>query len=589
MATRRNSQLLQDIPFVLIVAFFCRLACGKVICVDDNAAGANDGSNWENAYVYLQDALADAKSAEKPVEIRAAKGIYRPDRGSSQTRGNREATFQLINGVVLKGGYAGLAAPDPNARDVDLYETILSGDLNGDDLPVNDLHDLRAEATRAENSYNVVVGSRTDDSALLDGFTITAGNANGRSPSEFPSDEWRFVCGAGMYNDAGSGTVANCRFTENSALSGGGMDNTEGNPTVVNCTFTRNYAFGEGGGMQNGRATITLVNCTFSENMAYYWKGGGGMFNWDSTLILTNCKFIGNSANFGGGGILNEVKNTLTLVDCTFLGNAAMTGGGMNGGRATLTNCTFIANEAIQAGGLCSGNSTLSRCSFIANKARDLGGGMWSGRDSLTHCTFSGNSAGIRGGGIYIALYSELILTNCTLIGNSAQYGNALASNLWSREGQGRLSDIGLTNCIVWGSSNEIWNDDGTPIAISYSDIQGGQAGIYDPYSALVWGQGNIDADPMFASPGSWADVNDPNIVVEPNDPNAVWVDGDYHLKSQAGRWDATSESWVMDDVTSPCIDAGDPNSPVGDEPEPNGGRINMGAYGGTPEASKSP
>ena len=63
---------------------------------------------------------------------------------------------------------------------------------------------------------------------------------------------------------------------------------------------------------------------------------------------------------------------------------------------------------------------------------------------------------------------------------------------------------------------------------------------------------------------------------------------GDYHLKSQVGRWEAGSGSWVIDEVTSPCIDAGDPNSPVGDEPEPNGGRINMGAYGGTAEASKS-
>jgi len=102
-------------------------------------------------------------------------------------------------------------------------------------------------------------------------------------------------------------------------------------------------------------------------------------------------------------------------------------------------------------------------------------------------------------------------------------------------------------------------------------------------------GEGNIDIDPLFAQPGYWADVNDANIVVEPNEPNAVWIDGDYHLKSEAGRWDPVSKSWVVDDVTSPCIDTGDPNSPVGDEPEPNGGIINMGAYGGTAEASMSP
>jgi len=62
----------------------------------------------------------------------------------------------------------------------------------------------------------------------------------------------------------------------------------------------------------------------------------------------------------------------------------------------------------------------------------------------------------------------------------------------------------------------------------------------------------------------------------------------DYHLQSQVGRWDPTSNDWVVDINTSPCIDAGDPNSPVALEPYPNGGIINMGAYGGTIEASKS-
>jgi hypothetical protein len=66
------------------------------------------------------------------------------------------------------------------------------------------------------------------------------------------------------------------------------------------------------------------------------------------------------------------------------------------------------------------------------------------------------------------------------------------------------------------------------------------------------------------------------------------WIDGDYHLKSEAGRWDPISRNWVPDEVTSPCIDVGDPDSPIGAEPFPNGGRINMGAYGGTAEASKS-
>jgi hypothetical protein len=94
-------------------------------------------------------------------------------------------------------------------------------------------------------------------------------------------------------------------------------------------------------------------------------------------------------------------------------------------------------------------------------------------------------------------------------------------------------------------------------------------------------GVGNIDTDPCFVEPGQWVpDAADPN--------QTIWSGGDFHLKSQAGRWEATTLSWVKDDVTSPCINAGDPMSPIGLEPFPNGGRVNMGAYGGTPYASKS-
>jgi len=85
-------------------------------------------------------------------------------------------------------------------------------------------------------------------------------------------------------------------------------------------------------------------------------------------------------------------------------------------------------------------------------------------------------------------------------------------------------------------------------------------------------GEGNIIADPQYA------------------DPNFYELEkGDYHLMSQAGRWDPVMKTWLQDNITSPCIDAGDPNTPVSNEPLPNGGRINMGAYGGTLEASKSP
>ena len=76
------------------------------------------------------------------------------------------------------------------------------------------------------------------------------------------------------------------------------------------------------------------------------------------------------------------------------------------------------------------------------------------------------------------------------------------------------------------------------------------------------------------------------NIYIEPLfvDPN----NGDYHLKSERGRYWPRHNVWVLDDVTSDCIDAGDPSDYPSDEPMPNGDIINMGAYGGTAYASMS-
>ena len=112
-------------------------------------------------------------------------------------------------------------------------------------------------------------------------------------------------------------------------------------------------------------------------------------------------------------------------------------------------------------------------------------------------------------------------------------------------------------------------------------------------------GLGNINEDPCFIEPGKLVDANNPNTVVEPDDPNAVWIDGDYHLKSRGWRWDTERQTWTWDDVTSRCIDAGNPGSSLGEEllsvpPDPNNEwgenlRINMGAYGGTAEASMPP
>jgi len=244
-----------------------------------------------------------------------------------------------------------------------------------------------------------------------------------------------------------------------------------------------------------------------------------------------NCQFHANWAQAEGGGLWCQSKSSPTLSDCLFRGNVAKVGGGLSvaEGQPVITNCIFEHNEAEYGAGLAS---------------------RYMGHPLVSHCTFSGNQSP-NGAALYI----------------------------------GYLSLGTVKNCILWNHGREIVNDEDSSFDITFSGIKG------------HWpGQGNIDVDPLFAVPGHWVHSNDPNLPVESNDPNAVWVSGDYHLKSKAGRWilkrpvepNSASGSWVFDDVTSPCIDAGDPNMPVTLEPSPNGGIVNMGAYGQTEEASKS-
>jgi len=91
------------IPFFVVALCVCGVVAGqpeRIIYVDEAAVGANDGSSWADAYVYLQDALAQAAVAAPPIEIRVAQGVYKPDQGAGVTPGDRDATFQLLNGVA---------------------------------------------------------------------------------------------------------------------------------------------------------------------------------------------------------------------------------------------------------------------------------------------------------------------------------------------------------------------------------------------------------------------------------------------------------------------------------------------------------
>jgi len=269
----------------------------------------------------------------------------------------------------------------------------------------------------------------------------------------------------------------------------------------------------------------------------------------DSAVVaatVIDCQYSGRGFEFHSGEGPSSVLAGLTITN-----GSRFQGGGIVCGYSSpkITNCVISNNVAYTSGNILGdgagvlcfySSATISNCIITGNQATGSGGGVYWGKGSpvISNCTISGNSSA-RGGGIY-CLDCNMPVSNCILWGNTASKG----------------PQIYLFELLVCPT-----------ITIFYSDIQGGQGQIYiDGCGTVNWGSGNIDVDPLFADAGG----------------------GDYHLQSQAGRWDPNSQSWVMDANTSVAIDAGDPASPIGYEPFPNGGVINMGVYGGTAEASKS-
>ncbi|HFQ94484.1 MAG TPA: DUF11 domain-containing protein, partial [Anaerolineae bacterium] len=328
-------------------------AAGPLCYVNAAASGAATGDSWADAYPTVQDALADAACAE----IWVAKGVYYPDEGAGQTDNAITSTFVLTNGVALYGGFAGMET-QRDQRDPAANVTVLSGDIDK-----NDTTDASGVVTTTANitgtnAYHVVTGSGTDSAAALDGFTITAGQADGT----YPNDR-----GGGIVNIGGSPTLSSLIFSGNAANGGGGMYNS-GSPALTNVTFSGNSGLYGGGGVYNDGNSPALTNVTFSTNSS---QDGGGMYN-NSSPALTNVTFSANSASSRGGGMFNNGNPALTNV--TFSGNSAgSSGGGMynNAGSPALTN-TIIANSP--SGGDCQGYAVgPSYNNLIADNANACG------------------------------------------------------------------------------------------------------------------------------------------------------------------------------------------------------------------------
>jgi len=294
-----------------------------ILFVDQRAAGLNTGTSWTDAYTDLQDAL-DAASASDQIWVAA--GTYTPTSGN-----DRSQSFVLASGVALYGGFAG-GETSLDQRDWTTNVTLLSGDIG-------------AVGFTSDNSYHVVFASGVAD-AILDGFTISGGNASAASGNA--------GMGGGLLCLAGSTlTVANCTFASNSArYAGAGMSVDSSAPILVGCAFSRNAvaAGGTGGGMYSYHSTPSLTNVVFANNTATAYHGGG-MFNYTSDATLTNVLFTGNVAVNGGG--LYDYASSPTLTNVTFTGNTATGSGGAlanaSSSMPTLVNCILWDDTARNA------------------------------------------------------------------------------------------------------------------------------------------------------------------------------------------------------------------------------------------------
>ncbi len=283
-----------------------------VLYVNKNATGANNGTSWQNAYTDLQNALAAAQAG---TQIWVARGIYYPTNVSS----DRTASFILKSGVALYGGFAG-SETQLHERDWLANPTILSGDIDRNDTHTNGIV-IDTSGLLGSNSYHVVTDDAIDESAILDGFIITAGWANGVNNERL---------GGGLYIFNSSPTITNVRFSGNSATAEGGAIFSYANKlTITQSTFAGNSAQMGGalykkGGLDN--STLTIINTTFSGNYALH--AGGAIVLEQSlnplsptTSSIINTTFSGNSAQ--SGSVIFAFNNTFSINNSILWGNSA--------------------------------------------------------------------------------------------------------------------------------------------------------------------------------------------------------------------------------------------------------------------------
>ncbi|MHC4520025.1 MAG: choice-of-anchor Q domain-containing protein, partial [Planctomycetota bacterium] len=462
------------------------------------------------ALTFPQGALCVAMALMVSVGVAHGRTIRVDDDGVADYRSIKAAVAAAQSGdtiAIASGRYTG-----PDARDIVIAGkslTIRSGDPNSPGIVAATVIDCQADDDFGHRFIEISPGTGVE--LTLAGLTIVNGSGG-------------FAGGAVLCEGA--------------------------NLSVVNCTFNNNSVQWWGGALSCVDSSAVVKGCTFTNNASVAMHGGA-VFSRDSVVSLTHCTFLKNTGN-----AVQSYDSNLTIVRCTFESNVGREGGALSSygtlevpAYLNLAGCTFVENVADATGGAVHGSmleATITTCTFRANIAGADGGALYNHRSSpsINNCAFIRNTAGGLGGAIANRSQSSPEIIHATLVNNEADRGGAVAGRY-----QGHVL---ISHSILWNNraarGNNVYLEQSTQGTVEYSDVETAQLSIHaEPGSALNWGPGNLNANPLFS--GAHLD--------------------DYHLSPD-----------------SPCVDSGDPDyvpdfeaTDVDGHPRLFGKSVDMGSY----------
>ncbi|MBU1693127.1 MAG: right-handed parallel beta-helix repeat-containing protein, partial [Verrucomicrobia bacterium] len=359
-----------------VAAVYAHIQATDGICYVKEG-GTGSGSSWADAMGDLQAAINEIRLLGTG-QVWVAAGTYHPNSWPHGGTGEvRAMHFALAKNVQVYGGFPATGNPGLAERAPSAYLSLCSGDLG-------------APGDASDNAYHVFhhsLDSALDRSALLDGFTLSYGQAAGAFPHN---------SGGGMLNRESSPTLRNCTFSDNVAAWGGAMHNmNSSHPRIDTCSFIKNEALWGGAIECLGESSPSIHDSLFRNNLA---SRGAGLYSFQaSSQEIVRCTFANNRATEDGGAFyLDGECGTVSRNQIT--GNRA----DRHGGGAVLAN-----------------GSTLFGSLVASNLAGNSGGGVYlltTGR--LESCTIAANTAGKNGGGL--CMEGSGSVAACIIYGNTA-------------------------------------------------------------------------------------------------------------------------------------------------------------------------